>query len=137
MPELGGYRNDAPVCAALLPFAAFHHIARRFARCFLEYFREEVTRSRRAADVQAVHAVLHETQITLPAEIAEHKAQAFEFRRWQSGVVDIEYVTGTVRQGFRPAAPARVVFRFHERSDHQRPERSLRPHLFIQAPRLE
>src|ERR1035437_4779902 len=59
---------------------AFHDIAGRLARRFLKHFREELARSRRAADVQAVHAVLDAAEIAFPTEIAQHEPKALEFR---------------------------------------------------------
>src|ERR1035437_1222470 len=123
--------------ACLLPFPGLHDIAGRLARRFLEYLGEELARSRRAADVQAVHAVFHKAEIALPTEIAEHEAQAFELRRGQRGVIDIEHMPGAVSQRFRLALLVGVLLRLHQRGHHQRPEGLLRPGLLIQAPRLE
>src|SRR5260370_13699328 len=111
----------------LLAFPTYHDFSGRLARRFLEHFREEFARAWRAADVHAVHAVLYEAQIAFPTKVAEHEAQALEFRRGQRGIIEIEDVSGGVRQRLRPALVKRVVFRFDQRGHHQGLERSLRP----------
>ena len=54
---------------------------------------------------------LRKTQVAVPSQIVEHEPQAFEFDGRQTGIIDIEYLAGTMRDLFALAQLARKIFR--------------------------